>query len=235
MMDHERERALTDEQAESTSTSIDHEEQRQKALLQSEKTILTVDDFVVNELHVTDEAQNVTPIQSQPKRAGFGMRLLAEFIDMVLLYLMGLLVVTLVFLPALIDMLDLFATLTTNPSAFPNSTNDFSMKATQISTSLQFINVLYVPIYFLLYVIYKVIFGYFIGTTLGKLICRIVAVDECGSRLTMKKLFYREVVCKYFISFPFFAMGGLMMLWHPQKKTMHDLLMHTTVVCVHDD
>lgn len=69
----------------------------------------------------------------------------------------------------------------------------------------------------------------YLGGTPGKLILGLRILDSHASFLDIKKAFFREYITKVVSAGVLFA-GYFAMLWHPKKKTWHDMLSGSLVM-----
>lgn len=75
--------------------------------------------------------------------------------------------------------------------------------------------------YFLFGMVYNVIFTYYFGGNLGKLVTGLRVRDQSGSKLNLKRILFRQLL-SYQFSWLVFGLGFLSILKDPNKQAWHD-------------
>lgn len=143
---------------------------------------------------------------TEPKYAGFGIRLLAYIIDNLCLGAGLLMVRFIIFLLKMIIGSDIFA----NPILFQYTWPDILLYICRI--------------------LYFVLLTYFTGATLGKHILKlkIVSTNDNG-KYTFIDILYRETIGRFLSKFIIYA-GYFLIFVNKDKSALHDMLSDTRVV-----
>jgi uncharacterized RDD family membrane protein YckC len=159
-------------------------------------------------IHETSTSYGDSPIQ--PRWAGFWVRGIAYFIDLFILSL----------LYSILALVGRFAMRMSLISIHLESPSD---------ELVLFLSGIYIFIWFLLFCAYFIFFYGYTGQTPGKMLFRIRVLQTNQENLTWKKALQRTA--GYFISGPLlFGLGFLLILFHPRKRSLHDLIAGTLVI-----
>jgi uncharacterized RDD family membrane protein YckC len=114
-----------------------------------------------------------------------------------------------------------------------SSAMGISLKSMRLETPseelVQFLLGLYLLVWLLLFCTYFIFFMAFGGQTPGKMLLRIRVVTRKQQSLTWQEATLRTF--GYFISgLPLLGLGFLMIIFHPHKRGLHDLLAGTMVI-----
>jgi uncharacterized RDD family membrane protein YckC len=75
---------------------------------------------------------------------------------------------------------------------------------------------------------YFVLMTYFTGTTAGKFMLNLRVISADGNKMTFFNVVYRETIGRYLSGL--LLIGYAIIVFHPQKRALHDILGNTRVV-----